>query len=46
MSGRFRPQPGREWINALLKTLVNSQVIPEKVKIKNLLHQTVVKSIL
>jgi hypothetical protein len=36
----------REWINALLKTLVAAHVIPERVEIKNLLHQTVVTSLL
>jgi hypothetical protein len=36
----------REWINALLKTLVAAQGIPERVEIKNLLHQTVVTSLL
>jgi hypothetical protein len=36
----------REWINALLKTLVKTNVIPERIEVKNLLHQIVVKSIL
>jgi len=36
----------REWLNAVLKTLVNLGVIPEQIEVKNLLHQTVVKSIL
>ena len=36
----------REWLNALLKTLVKTSVIPERMEVKNLLHQTVVKSIL
>jgi len=36
----------REWIDVLLKTLVQKNVIPERVEIKNLLHQTVVKSLL
>jgi hypothetical protein len=36
----------REWLNALLKTLVKTRVIPERMEVKNLLHQTVVKSIL
>ena len=36
----------REWIDALLKTLVKTNVIPERMEVKNQLHQTVVKSIL
>ena len=36
----------REWIDALLKTLVQKRVIPERMEIKNQLHQTVLKSIL
>ena len=36
----------REWLNAVLKTLVSLGVIPEQIEVKNLLHQTVVKSIL
>src|SRR5580704_13038760 len=36
----------REWLNALLKTLVKTGVIPERMEVKNLLHQAVVKSIL
>ena len=36
----------REWLDTLLKTLVKKSAIPEHVEIKNLLHQTVVKSIL
>jgi len=36
----------REWLNALVATLVKTNVIPERIEIKNLLHQTVVKSIL
>ena len=36
----------REWLDALLKTLVQKNVIPERIEIKNLLHQTVVKSLL
>ena len=36
----------REWLNALLKTLVKTSVIPEQIEVKNLLHQTVVKSLL
>jgi hypothetical protein len=39
-------QASREWLNALLKTLVQKGVIPEQMEVKNLLHQTVVKSIL
>ena len=36
----------REWLDALLKTLVKTNIMPERMEIKNLLHQTVVKSIL
>lgn len=36
----------REWLDALLKTLVKTSVIPERMEVKNLLHQAVVKSIL
>jgi hypothetical protein len=36
----------REWLNALLKTLVKMSIIPERMEIKNLLHQTVLKSVL
>jgi hypothetical protein len=36
----------REWLNALLKTLVKTNVIPERMEVKNQLHQIVVKSIL
>jgi hypothetical protein len=36
----------REWLDAVLKTLVHLGVIPERIEVKNLLHQTVVKSIL
>jgi hypothetical protein len=36
----------REWLDALLKTLVQKNVIPEHIEVKNLLHQTVVKSLL
>jgi len=36
----------REWIDSLLKTLVKSSVIPERMEVKNQLHQTVVKSLL
>ena len=36
----------REWLDALLKTLVQRNVIPEQMTVKNLLHQTVVKSLL
>ena len=36
----------REWLDTLLKTLVQKNVIPERIEIKNLLHQTVVKSLL
>ena len=36
----------REWVDVLLKTLVKTSVIPERMEVKNLLHQTVVKSLL
>lgn len=36
----------REWIDVLFKNLVKKNVIPERVEIKNLLHQTLVKSLL
>ena len=36
----------REWLDTLLKTLVKKSVIPKQIEVKNLLHQTVVKSIL
>jgi hypothetical protein len=36
----------REWLDALLKTLVKTNVLPERMEVKNLLHQPVVKSIL
>ena len=36
----------REWLDALLKTLVKTNVIPERMEVKNLLHQAVVKAIL
>ena len=36
----------REWLDALLKTLIKESVIPERTELKNQLHQVVVKSIL
>ena len=45
----FEPGPiqvSREWLNAVLETLVKTSVIPERVEVKNLLHQAVVRSIL
>jgi len=36
----------REWLDVLLKTLVKQSVIPERIEVKNLLHQTAVKSLL
>jgi len=36
----------REWLDALLKNLVKTGVIPERIEIKNQLHQIVVKSLL
>jgi hypothetical protein len=36
----------REWLDALLKTLVSTGAIPHRLEIKNPLHQVVVKSLL
>jgi hypothetical protein len=36
----------REWLDTLLKTLVKMSVIPERIEVKNPLHQIVVKSLL
>jgi hypothetical protein len=36
----------REWIDVLLRTLMKTSVIPERMEVKNQIHQTVVKSIL
>jgi hypothetical protein len=36
----------REWLDALLKTLVKTGVIPERMEVKKMLHQAVVKSLL
>ena len=36
----------REWLDALLKTIVKTSVIPERMEVKNLLHQAVVKALL
>ena len=36
----------REWLDALLKTLVKTSVIPERMEVKNQLHQIVFKSLL
>ena len=36
----------REWLDAVLKTLVQKSVIPGQLEVKNLLHQAVVKSLL
>ena len=36
----------REWIDSLLKTLVETSVIPGRMEVKNQLHQIVVKSLL
>ena len=46
---RFEPgtvEVSREWLDAVLKTLARTGVVPEQMEIKNLLHQAVVKSIL
>ena len=36
----------REWLDALLKTLIKRVSYPERMEVKNLLHQAVLKSIL
>lgn len=36
----------RAWMNALVKTLVKSNAIPERMEVSNPLHQIVVKSLL
>jgi hypothetical protein len=36
----------RAWLEAVLKTLVKTSVIPQRMEVKNPLHQTIVKSIL
>ena len=36
----------REWLNALVQTLLTTSVIPNRMEVKNLLHQTVVKALL
>ena len=36
----------REWLNALFATFAKTSIIPERIEVKNLLHQTVVKSLL
>ena len=36
----------REWLDALLKTLVKASVIPERMEVKNQVHKIVVTSIL
>ena len=36
----------REWLDALLKTLVKTGVIPGRMEVKKMLHQAVVKSLL
>jgi hypothetical protein len=35
----------REWLDALLKTLAKTGVMPERMEVKRLLHQAVVKSL-
>ncbi len=39
-------EASREWLDALLQTLVKASVIPNQIAVKNPLHQAVVKSIL
>ena len=36
----------REWLDVLIQTLVKKSIIPERMEVKNLLHQAIVKSIL
>lgn len=36
----------REWLDAVLKSLIKTGVMPDRMEVKNLLHQTVVKSLL
>jgi hypothetical protein len=36
----------REWLDVLVQTLRKKSIIPERMEVKNLLHQTVVKAIL
>jgi len=36
----------REWLNALLNTLAKTGIVPGRLEVKNLLHQTVLKAIL
>jgi hypothetical protein len=39
-------EASREWLDSLLKTLVQAQVIPGRMEVKNPLHQAVVNSLL
>lgn len=39
-------EASRAWMDALLKTLVKTNVIPARLEIKNQLHQTVAKTLL
>lgn len=41
-----RLEASREWLQALLGTLIKKNIIPARLEIKNQLHQLVVKSIL
>jgi hypothetical protein len=46
---QFEPgtiEVSREWLDALLKTLVETGVIPVQIEVKNQLQQTVLKAIL
>lgn len=36
----------REWLDAVLKTLMKSGVIPARIEVRNVLHQAVVKALL
>ncbi len=46
---RFEPGAiavSHEWLDEIFKTLVQARVIPERMEVKNLLHQAVVKCLL
>lgn len=39
-------EASREWLDVLLKTLGETSVIPKRMEVKKLLHQTVIKALL
>ena len=39
-------EASREWLEALLKSLIKTNVMPKRVEVKKSTHQTVVKSLL